>query len=121
MVFNKEDLFRKKEEEKYAVLKNMYEAIGYTILSVSVEKNKGLSELSALLKDKVTLLNVHSGVGKSSFINTVFPTLKLKTQDVSGWSGKGMHTTTFAEMFDLPSGGRIIDTPGILGSTVTFT
>ena len=55
----------------------------------------------------------HSGVGKSSFINTIFPELLLKTQDVSGWSGKGFHTTTFAEMFDLPFGGKIIDTPGM--------
>jgi ribosome biogenesis GTPase len=55
----------------------------------------------------------HSGVGKSSFINSIFPELQLKTQDVSGWSGKGLHTTTFAEMFDLPFGGRIIDTPGM--------
>jgi len=55
----------------------------------------------------------HSGVGKSSFINAVFPELLLRTQEVSDWSGKGMHTTTFAEMFDLPGGGRIIDTPGL--------
>jgi ribosome biogenesis GTPase len=59
------------------------------------------------------LLSGHSGVGKSSFINTIFPELQLKTQDVSGWSGKGLHTTTFAEMFNLPFGGRVIDTPGI--------
>ncbi len=71
------------------------------------------ADLKALLKDKVTLLSGHSGVGKSTFINAVFPELKLKTQDVSGWSGKGLHTTTFAEMFDLPEGGKIIDTPGI--------
>ena len=66
-----------------------------------------------LLKDKITLLSGHSGVGKSTFINYIFPHLSLKTQDVSGWSGKGLHTTTFAEMFDLPFGGKIIDTPGI--------
>jgi len=66
-----------------------------------------------LLKDKTTLLSGHSGVGKSSFINIVFPELNLKTQDVSGWSGKGLHTTTFAEMFDLPFGGKVIDTPGL--------
>jgi ribosome biogenesis GTPase len=59
------------------------------------------------------LLSGHSGVGKSSFINIIFPELKLKTQDVSGWSGKGLHTTTFAEMFDLSFGGQVIDTPGI--------
>ena len=61
----------------------------------------------------MTLLSGHSGVGKSTFINAIFPDMKLKTQDVSGWSGKGLHTTTFAEMFDLPGGGKIIDTPGI--------
>jgi len=61
----------------------------------------------------MTLLSGHSGVGKSTFINFLFPELHLKTQDVSEWSGKGMHTTTFAEMFDLPTGGQIIDTPGI--------
>jgi ribosome biogenesis GTPase / thiamine phosphate phosphatase len=66
-----------------------------------------------LLRDKTSLISGHSGVGKSSFINAVFPERQLKTQEVSGWSGKGMHTTTFAEMFDLPFGGRIIDTPGM--------
>lgn len=69
--------------------------------------------MKLLLKDKITLLSGHSGVGKSSFINTLFPDLQLRTQDVSDWSGKGLHTTTFAEMFDLPGGGRVIDTPGI--------
>ena len=72
-----------------------------------------MGEVKALLKDKTTLLSGHSGVGKSSFINIVFPELRLRTQDVSGWSGKGLHTTTFAEMFNLSFGGRIIDTPGI--------
>ena len=79
----------------------------------SVEKNNGVQEIAALLEGKTTLLSGHSGVGKSTFINAVFPTLQLRTQEVSGWSGKGMHTTTFAEMFDLPTRGAIIDTPGI--------
>ena len=113
IVFNKADLYRKKETEKFRELKSMYEKIGYKILSVSVEKNTGMEDVLDILKDKVTLLSGHSGVGKSSFINSLFPELQLKTQDVSGWSGKGMHTTTFAEMFDLPAGGRVIDTPGI--------
>ena len=65
------------------------------------------------MKDKTTLISGHSGVGKSSLLNLIFPELQLKTQDISGWSGKGQHTTTFAEMFDLPAGGRIIDTPGM--------
>ena len=113
IVFNKADLYRKKETEKFAEVKVMYEKIGYKVLSISVEKNIGIADVHQLLKDKTTLLSGHSGVGKSSFINALFPELQLKTQDVSGWSGKGMHTTTFAEMFDLPFGGRLIDTPGI--------
>jgi ribosome biogenesis GTPase len=72
-----------------------------------------VEEVKDVLKNKITLLSGHSGVGKSSFINKVFPELLLKTQDVSGWSGKGLHTTTFAEMFDLPVSGKIIDTPGL--------
>ena len=113
IVFNKADLYRKKETEKFQELKRMYEKIGYKVLSVSVEKNTGMEDVLNILKNKVTLLSGHSGVGKSSFINSLFPELQLKTQDVSGWSGKGMHTTTFAEMFDLPAGGKVIDTPGI--------
>lgn len=113
IVFNKSDLYRKKEEEKFAEVKSIYEAIGYRVMSMSIEKGTGVEEVKTLLKDKVTLLSGHSGVGKSTFINAVFPQLNLKTKDVSGWSGKGMHTTTFAEMFDLPDGGKIIDTPGI--------
>jgi ribosome biogenesis GTPase len=80
---------------------------------MSIEKNTGLENVTDLLKNKITLLSGHSGVGKSSFINKLFPELQLRIQDVSGWSGKGLHTTTFAEMFDLPFGGKIIDTPGI--------
>jgi ribosome small subunit-dependent GTPase A len=94
-------------------IKEIYEAIGYKVLLMSIEKNIGIEEVKILLKDKTTLLSGHSGVGKSSFINIVFPDLRLKTQDVSGWSGKGLHTTTFAEMFNLSFGGRLIDTPGI--------
>lgn len=113
IVFNKADLYRKKEEEKFALVKSIYETIGYKVLLMSIETGKGVEEVKLLLKDKITLLSGHSGVGKSTFINAVFPDVKLKTQDVSGWSGKGLHTTTFAEMYDLPFGGKIIDTPGI--------
>jgi ribosome biogenesis GTPase / thiamine phosphate phosphatase len=112
IVFNKSDLW-KKEKEKFAELKAMYEKIGYTVLAMSIEQGEGVAEVKNFLKDRVTLLSGHSGVGKSSFINIVLPELALKTQDVSGWSGKGLHTTTFAEMFDLPGGGQVIDTPGI--------
>ena len=113
IVFNKADLFGKKEKEKFALIKEIYEPIGYKIMLMSIEKLEGVEAVKELLKDKITLLSGHSGVGKSTFINYIFPHLSLKTQDVSGWSGKGLHTTTFAEMFDLPFGGKIIDTPAI--------
>jgi len=113
LVFNKLDLYKEKELSRYEEIKEIYEAIGYKVLLMSIEKNIGVEEVKNLLKDKTTLLSGHSGVGKSSFINIIFPDLRLKTQDVSGWSGKGLHTTTFAEMFNLSFGGRLIDTPGI--------
>lgn len=113
IVFNKSDLYRKKEMQLFEERKQMYNAIGYKVLLASVEKGEGIEEIKNILKDKVTLLSGHSGVGKSTFINAIFPELQLRTKEVSGWSGKGMHTTTFAEMFDLPFGGKIIDTPGI--------
>lgn len=113
IVFNKSDLFRAKEQERFDEIKEMYEAVGYKVMCMSIEKEEGVEEVKQLLNNKITLLSGHSGVGKSSFINHIFPQLALKTQDVSGWSGKGLHTTTFAEMFNLPLGGRIIDTPGI--------
>ena len=113
IVFNKADLHKRKEDEKFQQLKAMYEQIGYKVFLISVNSNMGIDELKKELKNKITLISGHSGVGKSSLLNLIFPELKLKTQDVSGWSGKGLHTTTFAEMFDLPSGGGIIDTPGM--------
>jgi len=113
IVFNKADVYRKKEMERFAELKEMYEQIGYKTVLGSVVNNQGVDEVEELLLNKVTLLSGHSGVGKSSLINAIFPELNLRTNEVSGWSGKGMHTTTFAEMFDLPSGGKVIDTPGV--------
>jgi len=113
IVFNKSDLYKAKDMEKYEEWQAMYEAIGYKVILVSAEKNEGLEQFGQVLKDKTTLLSGHSGVGKSSLLNTMFPGMNRKTQDVSGWSGKGQHTTTFAEMFDLSFGGRIIDTPGM--------
>ena len=113
VIFNKIDIYRQKEERKLAELSEMYQALGYGVYAISVETNKGIDELQHLLKDKTTLVSGHSGVGKSTFVNYLLPEQGIKTQDVSGWSGKGMHTTTFANMYDLPGGGRIIDTPGI--------
>ena len=113
LLFNKADLYRKKEEERFDAWKAMYEGIGYRTIRMSVQTGEGLEEVNKLLQDRISLLSGHSGVGKSSFLNALLPGLRLKTQGVSGWSGKGIHTTTFAEMFDLPMGGRIIDTPGM--------
>ncbi|MFT3936895.1 MAG: ribosome small subunit-dependent GTPase A [Chitinophagaceae bacterium] len=113
IVFNKIDVYKKKEQEQLVQLQEMYNAIGYKTVAISVKQNSGIDALKQLLQNKVTLMSGHSGVGKSSFINAIFPEMLLRTQSVSDWSGKGLHTTTFAEMFDLPFGGKIIDTPGI--------
>lgn len=113
IVFNKADLYKKKELEKFEEIKSTYEAIGYKLILASIQNNVGVDEIKTVLAYKKTLLSGHSGVGKSTFINAIFPELDLRTQEVSDWSGKGLHTTTFAEMFDLPFGGKIIDTPGI--------
>jgi len=113
IVFNKADIYKQKQLDAYAEWKNTYEACGYKVLLASVQQGLGMVEVRELLINKTTMLSGHSGVGKSSIINHVFPSFTLRTTEVSDWSGKGMHTTTFAEMFDLPSGGRIIDTPGL--------
>jgi ribosome biogenesis GTPase len=113
LLFNKSDLYRKKEEDKFAELKEMYEAVGYCLIRMSVQSGEGLDTVKAMLHGRISLLSGHSGVGKSSFLNALFPFMNQKTHEVSGWSGKGIHTTTFAEMFDLPDHARIIDTPGM--------
>jgi len=113
IVFNKADLFKAKELEKFKQWKEMYEKVGYKVFLVSVKNNQGIDAVKKELADKTTLISGHSGVGKSSLLNVILPELELKTGDISGWSGKGQHTTTFAEMFELPFGGRIIDTPGM--------
>lgn len=113
IIFNKADLYKKKETELFEERKTMYEATGYKVALISATRKEGTDQLTAWLKDKTTLLSGHSGVGKSSLLNVLLPELDLWTQEVSGWSGKGLHTTTFAEMFDLPFGGKIIDTPGL--------
>jgi ribosome biogenesis GTPase / thiamine phosphate phosphatase len=113
ILFNKIDLYKEKDIAKFEQLKAVYEAIGYTVLGVSLKQDPDTRDIKDLLKDKMTLISGHSGVGKSTFINAILPEARVKTQDVSGWSGKGQHTTTFAEMYELPFGGKIIDTPGM--------
>ncbi|MBP8086394.1 MAG: ribosome small subunit-dependent GTPase A [Saprospiraceae bacterium] len=113
IVINKNDLFTEEEMEIFGGLKIMYEDIGHRVMSCSAVTGDGVDELRAILKDKTTLVAGQSGVGKSTLVNAIQPGLGLKTDEISDYSGKGQHTTTFAEMFSLDSGGYIIDTPGI--------
>jgi ribosome biogenesis GTPase len=113
VVFNKADIYEEKELERFLGLQAMYQKIGYKIILASMQTKDGLNVLKETLQDKITLLSGHSGTGKSTFINHLFPNLDVKTLEVSDWSGKGMHTTTFAQMYNLDFGGKIIDTPGI--------
>lgn len=114
IIFNKSDIYRKKEMDLFEERKEMYESVGYKVILMSLADKSGLEGVGEILRNKTSLLSGHSGVGKSSFINYIVPGMGLKTQDVSGWSGKGIHTTTFAEMYDLPLlNAQIIDTPGI--------
>jgi ribosome biogenesis GTPase len=113
LIFNKLDLFSNEGLEILDDYKAIYENIGYPCYSVSALEGTNIDVVQNLLKDKITLFSGHSGVGKSSLINSLLPNLDLRTHMVSDWSDKGMHTTTFAEMFELPQGGYIIDTPGI--------
>jgi ribosome biogenesis GTPase len=113
LVFNKLDLFSDEGLKILADYQSVYESIGYPCYDVSALEGTNINQIQELLKDKVTLFSGHSGVGKSSLINSLLPDLELRTSEVSEWSDKGTHTTTFAEMFELPEGGFIIDTPGI--------
>lgn len=113
IVFNKSDLLDEDNIILFEDRKMMYEGVGYKVLLTSVEESTGLGELKHALLNKTTLISGHSGVGKSSLINAILEGANIRTSEVSEWSGKGMHTTTFAEMYDLPEGGRIIDTPGM--------
>src|SRR6201996_7117743 len=113
LIFNKLDLFSDEGLEVLAGYQAIYENIGYPCYDVSALAGTGINEVAKLLDDKVTLFSGHSGVGKSSLINALVPDLGLRTTEISEWHNKGVHTTTFAEMFELPQGGYIIDTPGI--------
>jgi ribosome biogenesis GTPase / thiamine phosphate phosphatase len=113
LIFNKMDLLDEDDMQVLDHYKSIYEAIGYEIYAVSAQENIGMDVIEKLIDGKQTLFTGHSGVGKSTIINALLPQLDLRTKEVSDWSGKGMHTTTYAEMFDLPTSGAIIDTPGI--------
>lgn len=113
LVFNKLDLFSEEGLEILAEYIAIYEDLGYPCYTVSALEKENIDDLNEVLKDKITLISGHSGVGKSTLINAIIPGSDLKTGNISDWSDKGKHTTTFAEMIDLPFGGKLIDTPGI--------
>ena len=115
LIFNKIDTFDDATLDEQLYLQHTYEQIGYKCLRVSATDNKGVAELMDLMKGKVTMFSGHSGVGKSTLVNAIEPTLNLKTKEISNSHAQGQHTTTFAEMFDLSNDIRIIDTPGIRG------
>ena len=113
IVVNKADLYGGPMIEILDDLISMYQKIGYTCFETSSVTGLNTDKLKQLLNNKTTLLSGHSGVGKSSLLNAISPGLNLKVGEISNFSQKGTHTTTFAEMFELTFGGSIIDTPGI--------
>lgn len=114
LAFNKVDLLTTGElRQQVEDLKTMYEHIGYPVITMSAATGEGTDQLRALLQGKMSLLSGNSGVGKSSIINLLVPDAHVKVGDVSHTHHKGMHTTTFSELLDLPGGGAIIDTPGV--------
>ncbi len=122
IVINKIDLLTEPDDkELLEAMAYLYRSIGYKVIECSAETGEGIEELRHELKDKVSLLSGNSGVGKSTLINRLIPGLNLRTAEISESHLTGMHTTTFSEMFKLPEGGYIIDTPGVRGfGTIDF-
>ncbi len=115
LIFNKIDIYDEEELKMIRFIQSIYTKIGYDSYEVSAEKQINLEVIEELLKNKITMLSGHSGVGKSTLINQLDPDLDLRTLAISEANKSGMHTTTFAEMHPLNFGGDIIDTPGIKG------
>ncbi|GAB4045801.1 ribosome small subunit-dependent GTPase A [Spirosoma litoris] len=113
IVFNKSDILSEEGLATQQEIMDLYEQIGYNCLATSATEGEGVDTFRQLLDHKVTLLSGHSGVGKSSLVNAIAPELNLRTSEVSSFANKGVHTTTFAEMFELSPDTFIIDTPGI--------
>lgn len=115
LLFNKIDTYNEDELLEIKLLAALYRKVGYECIGISAITGKNIDKVKALMKDKVTMFSGHSGVGKSTLVNSLEPGLRLKTSKISEQHLQGQHTTTFAEMFDLSFGGQIIDTPGIKG------
>lgn len=122
LLINKVDLLTDDDDKEYCeAVASLYRTIGYDVLEISALTGEGMTELRERLKDKISLFSGNSGVGKSTIINALLPDLELRTGSISDMHDTGMHTTTFSEMFPLPSGGWIIDTPGVRGfGTIEF-
>lgn len=122
LLINKVDLLTDDDDKEYCeAVASLYRTIGYDVLEISALTGEGMTELRERLKDKISLFSGNSGVGKSTIINALLPDLELRTGSISDMHDTGMHTTTFSEMFPLPEGGWIIDTPGIKGfGTIDF-
>lgn len=115
LVFNKIDSYEIEQRAEIMYLKDIYEAIGYECIEVSATENTNIDKIKVLMTGKVSMFAGHSGVGKTTLVNAIEPSLDLKTKEISEQHKQGQHTTTFAEMFDLSFDARIIDTPGIKG------
>ncbi|WP_430965947.1 ribosome small subunit-dependent GTPase A [Spongiimicrobium sp. 2-473A-2-J] len=115
LLFNKVDTYGREELAEIKYLAALYRNIGYTCIGISAKTGKNVDQVQALMKDKTSMFSGHSGVGKSTLINYIAPELNIKTSEISQQHLQGQHTTTFAEMYDLDFGARIIDTPGIKG------
>ena len=114
LAFNKIDLLdTDKLRQQLLDLESVYQSIGYPVIALSAVTGEGVNELRAQLAGKMSLLSGNSGVGKSSIINLLVPDAHVRVGDVSHTHHKGMHTTTFSELLDLPDGGAVIDTPGV--------